>query len=222
LKAGRWELADEKAYPLTPVPTTEDKLPALTSVYALSKFDQERMCLMIGQAYAIPTVALRLFNVYGSRQSISNPYTGVLAIFASRYLNGKPPLIFEDGRQKRDFVSVHDVAQAFCLALETPRADGQVFNIGSGEAYTVNAIAVRLGKVLGNPVVGTRISGKYRVGDIRHCFADIQLAREVLGYHPRVTLDAGLEALADWLRGRDSQDRVDEAAAELVARGLAV
>jgi len=222
LKAGRWELADENAYPLTPVPTTEEKLPALTSVYALSKYDQERMCLMIGQAYAMPTVALRLFNVYGSRQSISNPYTGVLAIFASRYLNGKPPLIFEDGRQKRDFVSVHDVARAFCLALEKPRMAGRVFNIGSGEAYTVNEIALRLGRVLGNPVVGTRISGKYRVGDIRHCFADIQLAREVLGYHPRVSLDEGLEALAAWLRGRESQDRVEEAAAELAARGLAV
>src|SRR5581483_7251427 len=141
LRRGEWEVLDAAGEPLAPVPTTEDKVPALASVYALSKFDQERLSLMIGRAYGIPTVALRFFNVYGPRQALSNPYTGVLAIFASRLLNGNRPLIFEDGRQQRDFVSVHDVVSACRLALDSKDAVGRAINIGSGRAFTVLEVA---------------------------------------------------------------------------------
>jgi dTDP-L-rhamnose 4-epimerase len=177
---------------------------------------------MIGRAYQIPTVALRFFNVFGTRQSLSNPYTGVLAIFASRLLNGNPPLIFEDGYQQRDFVSVYDVAQACRLALETPEAADRVFNIGSGRHYTIREIAQRTAQALGKEHIEPEITGNYRVGDIRHCFADITLAQEVLGYRPRVMLEEGLVELAAWLEGQVAVDRVAEAREELAVRGLAV
>lgn len=223
LKIDGWELHHQATgETLEPVATPETKLAAPTSVYALSKYDQERLCLMIGQAYGIPTVALRFFNVYGTRQALSNPYTGVLAIFASRYLNNKPPLIFEDGEQKRDFVSVYDIVQACCLALEASEAPGRVFNIGSGRAYTVREIAGRIAKVLGKAYLQPEITGKYRVGDIRHCFADIQLAQSLLGYSPQVGLEEGLLELAEWLDGRHAFDYVDAAAGELARRGLRI
>ena len=226
LKARGWELKDGQGRPLTPVPTPESKPPALSSVYALSKYDQERLCLMVGRAYGIPTVALRFFNVYGTRQALSNPYTGVLAIFASRLLNGNPPLIFEDGRQMRDFVHVSDVARACRLALERPEASdqvfGQVFNIGSGRQYTVREIARAMGEVLGREAIEPEVTGKYRVGDIRHCVADVTLARRVLGYEPQMPLEQGLVELASWLAGQVACDRAAEAGAELAARGLTV
>jgi dTDP-L-rhamnose 4-epimerase len=221
LRRGRWEIYGTNNEPLTPIPTTEDKVPALASVYALSKFDQERLCLMLGRAYGIQTVALRFFNVYGTRQALSNPYTGVLAIFASRLLNGNAPVVFEDGLQRRDFVNVRDVTRACELALTAPEAVGHAINIGSGQAYTVRDVAELLGEVLGVSREPD-ISGKYRVGDIRHCFADIGLAREVLGYRPQVTLQAGLKELGGWLESQVAEDRVDEASAELEARGLTV
>jgi len=222
LKARRWEVADDQGRPLTPVPTPETKAPTLSSVYALSKYDQERLCLMVGRAYDLPTVALRFFNVYGTRQALSNPYTGVLAIFASRLLNGNPPLIFEDGRQMRDFVHVSDVTRACRLALEKPEARDQVFNVGSGRQYTVREIARAMGEVLGREDLEPEITGSYRVGDIRHCFADITLARRVLGYEPGMPLEQGLRELASWLEGQVACDRVAEARAELVSRGLTV
>jgi dTDP-L-rhamnose 4-epimerase len=221
LRAADWEVRDERGEMLTPVPTTEEKVPTLASVYALSKFDQERLCLMIGRAYGIPTVALRFFNVFGTRQALSNPYTGVLAIFASRLLNGNRPLIFEDGQQKRDFVSVYDVAQACRLALEVDAAAGHAINVGSGRPHTVADVAELLGAVLGKRVE-PEICGKYRVGDIRHCYADISLARRVLGYEPRVTLEDGIVEIAEWLEGQVACDRVAEASAELASRGLTV
>ncbi len=180
------------------------------------------MCLLIGQAFGIATTALRFFNVYGPRQALSNPYTGVLAIFAAQLLNDNPPLIFEDGLQQRDFVNVADVARACRLALETSQANGQVFNIGSGQSYTVCEIAARLCRVLGKKDIHPEITGKYRVGDIRHCFADITRARQVLGYAPRVSLEEGLGDLAQWLKGQIAQDRVLQARNELAARGLVV
>jgi dTDP-L-rhamnose 4-epimerase len=221
LRGSDWEVRDAGGRPLVPVPTTEEKPPSLASVYALSKYDQERLCLMIGRAYGIPTVALRFFNVFGTRQALSNPYTGVLAIFASRLLNNNPPLIFEDGLQQRDFVSVYDVAQACRLALEIEGAAWQAFNIGSGRAYTVRDVASLLGAVLGKDVEPD-ICGKYRVGDIRHCFADITRARQVLGYEPRVPLEDGIVELAEWLEGQVAHDHVAEASAQLAARGLTV
>jgi dTDP-L-rhamnose 4-epimerase len=222
LKARDWEVRDLQGRPLTPVPTPETKAPALSSVYALSKYDQERLCLMVGRAYNLPTVALRFFNVYGTRQALSNPYTGVLAIFASRLLNGNPPLIFEDGLQMRDFVHVSDVARACRLALEKPAARDQVFNVGSGRQYTVREIARAMAEVLGREDVEPEITGNYRVGDIRHCFADITLAQRILGYEPRVPLEQGLVELASWLAGQVAYDRVAEARQELAARGLTV
>jgi dTDP-L-rhamnose 4-epimerase len=208
--------------PLAPCPTPESKAPTLSSVYALGKYDQERMCLMIGRAYGIPTVALRFFNVYGPRQALSNPYTGVLAIFASRLLNGNAPLIFEDGLQQRDFVSVHDVARACRMALESTVASAGVFNVGSGTSMTVKSIATQMAEVLGCRHLHPEITGKYRVGDVRHCFADTSLAARVLGYEPRVSFTDGLVELAEWLSGRSADDRFGEMRAQLEARGLTV
>jgi dTDP-L-rhamnose 4-epimerase len=214
LERDEWEPAGAR-----PVPTPEWKRPDLASVYALTKYDQERLCLVFGDAYAVPTVALRLFNVYGTRQALSNPYTGVLAIFASRLLNDRAPLVYEDGLQRRDFVSVHDVTRAFELALTCDGADGRAVNVGSGRSVTVLEIAAKLAETLGKEIE-PEISGNYRVGDIRHCFADISLARETLGYEPEHRLEDGMRELAGWLEGQVATDRVDAAAEELRTRGL--
>jgi dTDP-L-rhamnose 4-epimerase len=219
LRSARWNPVDDDDAALEPIPTPESKTPALSSVYALSKYVQERMCLMIGRAYNIPTVALRFFNVYGPRQALSNPYTGVLAIFASRLLNGKAPLIFEDGEQQRDFVNVRDVVQACRLSLDAAAPSDRVFNIGSGQAFTISELAERMADALGKNLE-PEITGKYRVGDIRHCFADIALARSMLGYAPQVSLEDGVVELADWLEGQIANDHVDSASAELATRGL--
>jgi dTDP-L-rhamnose 4-epimerase len=222
LKMGDWEIRDASGQQLIPIPTPEEKTPALASIYALSKFDQERQCLIVGRAYGVPAVALRFFNTYGPNQALSNPYTGVLSNFASRVLNGQPPLIFEDGLQKRDFVSVYDVARACLLALETPAAAGLAFNISSGRAMTVKEVAERTIAAIGRPGIEPAITGNYRAGDIRHCFADISLARRVLGWEPQVSLEQGLADLAAWLAGQTAIDRGLEARAELAARGLMV
>lgn len=220
LKAGEWEVLDASGHKLIHAPTPETKRPSLNSIYALSKYDQECMCLMIGRAYGIPTVALRFFNVYGPRQSLRNPYTGIVSIFASRILNGKPPLIFEDGNQRRDFVSVHDVVRACHLALESPTAAGRAFNIGSGRSHTVLDVATRLAVILGREDLEAVIANQYRVGDIRHCYADISLAREVMGYEPHVSLDEGLEGLGRWLQNESMVGRVAKANQELIEKGL--
>jgi dTDP-L-rhamnose 4-epimerase len=222
LEAGQWEPRGPGGEELTPVPTPEDKPPSLSSVYALNKYDQERLCLLVGDAYRIPTTALRFFNVYGPHQALSNPYTGVLAIFASRLLNDRPPLIFEDGDQRRDFVSVHDVARACRLALTTGAAAGQVVNVGSGQSVTVNEIATRLARILDKESLEAEVTGKYRVGDIRHCFADVSRARHLLGYDPQVSLDDGMTELAEWLEGQVAIDQVDAATEQLRSRGLTV
>ncbi|HLM09216.1 MAG TPA: SDR family NAD(P)-dependent oxidoreductase [Thermoleophilaceae bacterium] len=220
LERGDWQPRGPGGEQLRPVATPETKRPALSSVYALSKYDQERMCLMFGSSYGVPTVALRFFNVYGPHQALSNPYTGVLAIFAGRLLNGRPPLIFEDGEQRRDFVNVDDVARACVLALDADGADGMVVNVGSGESVTVSEIANRLARVLGCEHIASGITGKYRVGDVRHCFADTSLAERTLGYRSTVSLEEGILRLAGWLEGQVAHDRVDNATAELAERGL--
>jgi dTDP-L-rhamnose 4-epimerase len=217
LRRGDWEPRDERGAPLMPEPTPESKTPALSSIYALSKFDQERMCLMIGRAYNIPAVALRFFNVFGTRQALSNPYTGVLAIFASRLLNGRAPLIFEDGLQRRDFVSVYDVVRVCRLALDAPDAPGRAINVGSGCVYTIRETAELLCRVLGKSVEPD-ICGRHRVGDIRHCVADIDLARRVLGFEPAVTLEDALIELAEWL-GNQSADGSQRPAASWLRAG---
>lgn len=222
LKRRDWEVRDEQDRALIPAPTPETKRPALPSVYAISKYHQERLCMTVAPAYGIEAVGLRFFNIYGPRQALSNPYTGVLAIFASRLLNERSPLINEDGKQQRDFVSVYDVARACRLAMEVPAAAGKVFNVGSGRAWSVLDIARKLSVAVRKPHIEPEITGRYRVGDIRNCFADISLAREVLGYEPLVELDDGLTQLAEALEGQIAVDRVDESREELAARGLAI
>lgn len=204
---------------LVSVGTTEEKPLYPTSVYAVSKQDQEQYSLAVGRAYMIPTVAFRYFNVYGTRQALSNPYTGVCAIFSSRLLNDQPPAIFEDGEQSRDFVHVSDIVQANLLVLETDAADYQAMNVGTGRPTTVKQIAELLAKGLGKDV-NPDVVGKYREGDIRHCVADISKARNLLGYEPKVSLEAGMEELLGWVSRQEADDRVSAATAELAARSL--
>lgn len=218
--AGSWDPLDSAGRPLVPVPTPESKRPALASVYALTKYVQERLTLNVCAAYGIEGVALRLFNVYGPGQALSNPYTGVLAIFASRLLNGRAPLVFEDGHQRRDFVHVNDVAQAFLAALDSPLAAGQVFNIASGEDRSVREVAQTLAETMGRADLVPEITGKFRTGDVRHCFADLSKARARLGYEPRIGFAEGLVELAEWLAKQNAIDRAEDARRELEVRGL--
>ena len=215
-----WNPLDALGRDLVPVATPEWKRPSLASVYALTKYVQERLTLNVASAYGIEGVALRLFNVYGPGQALSNPYTGVLAIFASRLLNGAAPMLFEDGLQRRDFVHVADVAQAFHLALEQPAAKGEVFNIGSGEERSILDIAETFGQAMGRPDLKPEVLHKARAGDIRHCFADIGKARERLGFAPRRDFARGLAELAEWVARQQASDRVAEARRELEQRGL--
>jgi dTDP-L-rhamnose 4-epimerase len=215
-----WDPLDGQGRPLRPRPTPESKQPALASVYALTKYMQERLTLTVAPAYGMEGVALRLWNAYGPGQALSNPYTGVLAIFASRLHNGQPPMIFEDGEQRRDFVHVADVAQAFALALEHPAAAGQVYNVGSGEDRTVREVARLLAAAMGREGIEPEVTGKARAGDIRHCIADIGKIRRELGYAPRRDFREGLAELAAWVAEQDAVDRVGEARRELEAKGL--
>jgi len=220
LQSKSWELVCAQCgSELSPVPTSENKPAQCTSVYALSKKDQEEMCLLYGRTYGLPIVALRYFNIYGTRQALSNPYTGVAANFASRLLNRRAPLVFEDGKQLRDFVSVEDVVAANLLAMESERATGEALNIGSGKAVSILEVASAICRALDSQVF-CEITGKYRTGDIRHCFADISKARELLGYQPHVSFDQGLAQLAAWLREQSAVDKGDNMVAELNTFGL--
>lgn len=220
LKAKRWETFCETCgQALTPLPTGEDKLLQCSSIYALSKKDQEEMSLLFGRTYNIPVVALRYFNIFGTRQSLSNPYTGVAAIFASRLMNGKSPVVFEDGEQMRDFVSVHDVAFANLLAMEKSGADGKAVNIGSGNSVSIREIAAEIGQALGVSMP-LDITGSYRAGDVRHCFADISMAAELLEYSPRVSLREGMSELGTWLQSQNAEDNVETAMERLNVHGL--
>jgi len=220
MAARRWEVECERCGAiLTPSRTGEEKPLFPTSVYAITKQDQEQLCLVVGRAYDIPVVALRYFNVYGTRQALSNPYTGICAIFSSRLLNGQRPVIFEDGQQARDFVHVSDIVRANLLALETDRADYQTVNVGTGRATSVGEVARLLAEGLGREA-DAEFVGKYREGDIRHCIADIARARRLLGYEPRVTLEEGIPELLGWVREQEADDRVAQATSELEARQL--
>jgi dTDP-L-rhamnose 4-epimerase len=218
-QTGVWDPVDAQGRPLLPMPTPETKRPSLASVYAISKFVQERLVLTVAPAYGMQATALRLFNVYGPGQALSNPYTGVLAIFASALLNANAPQVFEDGAQRRDFVHVEDVAQAFLLALESA-SFGQAFNIGSGAAVTIRGVAEQLAAAMGRRDLRPVLLGKARTGDIRHCFADITLARAALGFAPQRNFTNSLDELAEWVRSQRSVDRVAEARRELESRGL--
>ena len=215
-----WDPFDAQGRPLSPIATPEWKQPSLASIYALGKYAQERQTLIMTQAYGMEGTCLRLFNVYGPGQALSNPYTGVLAIFSSRLLNGQRPMIFEDGEQRRDFVYVGDVARAFCDALTHPEAPGQVFNIGSGVDRSVRQVAQSIARALHRNDLEPEIAGKARVGDIRHCFCDGSKAADVLGFRAGKDFDEGLAELAEWVAEQSADDRVDEARAELEAKGL--
>jgi len=215
-----WDPTDAEGRALTPVATPEWKRPSLASIYALNKYVQERTTHIMTRPYGIEGVCLRLFNVYGAGQALSNPYTGVLAIFASRLLNGQAPMIFEDGEQRRDFVHVRDVARAFAEALQLPQAAGGTFNIGSGQDRSVRDVADSLARAMGKNAITAEVVHKARIGDIRHCFCDTALARETLGFEAAEDFSEGLAELAEWVAGETAEDRVAEARRELELRGL--
>ena len=220
LQAREWELrCPACATPTTPAPCDEDKPIVPTSVYAVTKRDQEELCLCVGRAYGIGTVALRLFNVYGPRQALSNPYTGVGAIFSSRLLNGQRPLVFEDGRQSRDFIHVSDIVEAFCLALERDDVADVALNVGTGRSTSVAGLAETIARSL-SVTLAPEIVGRSREGDIRHCVADVSRIERHLGFRARMTLDKGIEDLVAWAREQRADDRVAQARDELDRRGL--
>ncbi len=215
-----WELYCENCGEmLKPVPTKEDKLLQSNSIYAITKKTQEEMCLDIGKTYGIPTVSLRYFNVFGPRQSLSNPYTGVCAIFMSRIKNNKPPLIFEDGKQSRDFISVHDIVYANMLALKNSNADYKIYNVGAGRQISILEIAELLIRMYGSDV-RPKIVGKFRKGDVRHCFSDISKIGEELGFQPKTSFEEGMLELREWSSHVKAEDRVEKATRELGERGL--
>jgi dTDP-L-rhamnose 4-epimerase len=220
LKRGDFEPRGPNGERLVRAPTDEGKRVDLASVYALTKYVQERLVMMIAPTYGIEAVALRLFNVFGPGQTLTNPYTGVLAIFAGRLLAGEPPLVFEDGMQRRDFVHVRDVARAFRLAMEAPDAAGEVVNIGSGVSRTVLDVARALATALGRDDLEPQVLQRSRAGDIRHCFADIGKARLVLGFEPQHHLENALDDLVAWVEKQKRPRKSADAHGELAARGL--
>jgi dTDP-L-rhamnose 4-epimerase len=221
LIAREWEVrCPDCGQTLEPVPTSESKPLIPTSIYAINKRDHEEMSIVTGSAYGIPTVALRFFNVYGPGQALSNPYTGVAAIFASRLLNGNPPAIFEDGEQSRDFIHVSDIVEGVLCALTSEQAAGHAVNLGTGRRCTINDVARILGEGLKVTDEPKRLQ-QYRAGDIRHCFADVTAAQELLGFRAATSLEDGMNDLLQWLLSQEADDRVDQATTELTRRGLA-
>ncbi len=220
--APHWDPVASDGGSLTPMPTDESKQVDLASIYALTKYVQERSCQIFGATYGVEVVSLRLFNVFGPGQALSNPYTGVLANFGARLLHGQQPLVFEDGQQKRDFVHVRDVARAFRLAMENSFAAGQTINIASGHSYTIDHVARLLAQAMDVPHLQPRILNKARAGDIRHCFADIGKARDLLGFHPCHLLEDSLDELVDWISASDAHDRGEDARQQLETRGLVI
>jgi dTDP-L-rhamnose 4-epimerase len=205
---------------LVPIGTAETKPLIPTSVYAIGKRDHEELSLVVGAAYGIATTALRFFNVYGPGQALSNPYTGVAAIFASRLINRRSPVIFEDGRQSRDFIHVDDIVEGIVLALDSDDADGRAINLGTGRRVTIEEVAGALSAGLGLEIE-PEYPEQYRAGDIRHCYADATLAQDVLGFHAGTTLEEGMADLVQWLADQHADDHVDDATRELERRGLA-
>jgi dTDP-L-rhamnose 4-epimerase len=205
------------------IPTPEDKALYRDNIYSMTKYHQEEMVLLIGKTYGIPAVAPRFFNVYGPRQSLSNPYAGVAAIWLSRLLNGRQPVVFEDGGQLRDFVSIHDVVRCLVLMLETSGADFLPVNVGSGETVTILDIARLLNRILGTSIE-PQVTNEGRTFDIRHNTADITRAREALGFHPTVSLEDGFGELVEWARTTPdvATDFFDRALDELKEKGLLV
>ncbi len=223
LRAHEWQTKCPRCTEVVqPLATDEEKPLFPTSIYAITKRDHEEMFISTGSAYGIPAVALRFFNTYGPRQALSNPYTGVMAIFSGRLLNHKPPVIYEDGQQTRDFVSVRDVVQGLLLAMDRPEADYQVFNIGTGVPTSVAQVARLLSLHLTGGEIEPRVLNQFRAGDIRHCYADVTKARQLLGYEPRVPLEEGLGDLLAWVREQTALDHFERAEKELEVKSLVV
>jgi len=220
LAAREWDVLADDGTPLEPEPTAETKPLRPTSIYAIGKRDHEEMVLAVGAAYGIPAVALRFFNVYGERQALSNPYTGVAAIFSSRLLNDRPPLVFEDGKQTRDFIDVRDIVRCCALALQQDGADGRTLNVGTGRPTSIVEVAQVIARGLGKDLE-PEVVNEFRAGDIRHCYAETQLANELLGFRAEIPFEAGMHELLAWLEGQEAADSVDAAREALVARGLA-
>ncbi|MCG3196270.1 MAG: dTDP-L-rhamnose 4-epimerase [bacterium] len=204
---------------LRPVPTPETEPFQCNSIYAMTKAHQEEMTLMIGRTYGIPAVATRFFNVYGPRQSLSNPYTGVAAIFMSRIKNDQRPVVYEDGKQTRDFISVHDIVEALARIKDTPAADHQSLNLGTGIPLPIAEVARTIARVCGKDIEPD-IQNKFRKGDVRHCYADNSKARALLGWEPKVAYENGIRELVEWSEKVEAEDRFEQAAAELRAKGL--
>lgn len=220
LRAKQWDLVCPNGHStVEPLPTQESSPLVPLSIYAISKQNQEQICRLIGETYDLPTVILRYFNVYGSRQSLKNPYTGVINSFIARLLNGKAPQVYEDGRESRDFIHVQDVVQACLLAMRHDSANGQTINVGSGEAISLHQVAQTVAQALNGPE--PIVTGQYRAGDIRHCYADLRKAKALLGYQPGVNLEDGLRELLDSIAGQPIQDQTEIAEQELITRGLA-
>ena len=220
LAARDWEVRAADGTPLEPEPTAETKMLRPTSIYAINKRDHEEMTLAVGAAYGIPAVALRFFNVYGARQALSNPYTGVAAIFSSRLLNDRAPLVFEDGRQTRDFIDVRDIARGCALALDGDGADGETVNLGTGVPTSIVEVAEVIARGLGKEIEPD-VVGQYRAGDIRHCYADTRKAEQLLGFRAEIPFEGGMQDLLAWLESQEAADSVDAAHEALAARGLA-
>ncbi|MFH1641089.1 MAG: NAD-dependent epimerase/dehydratase family protein [Candidatus Omnitrophota bacterium] len=220
LKGKKWEMqCPYCSKEVSPAPTNEYKPLWPTSIYASSKRSQEEMCLEVGLAYKIPTVALRYFNVYGPRQSLSNPYTGVAAIFLSRVKNNNLPLIFEDGNQSRDFIYVSDIVEANILAMIRKEADYEFFNIGTGVPRTILEVAKTVISFYGKTLT-PRIINKFRAGDIRHCYADISKIRKKIGFSPKVSFSQGMKELIGWSETQKARDFSRRAQLELREKGL--
>jgi dTDP-L-rhamnose 4-epimerase len=220
LNAGKWEHFCEKCHSqLKPIPTPEDKKLCSTSIYAITKKVQEEMVMNISKAYKLPAVSLRYFNAFGPRQSLSNPYTGVAAIFISRIKNNNPPIIYEDGNQTRDFVSVYDIVQANILAMTKPEADYEIFNAGTGSPTSINDIARVLLKLF-NKNITPNVTNKFRQGDTRHCFGNTKKIENKLGYKPRISLEDGFRELVEWSDKEKAVDKFEKATRELAKRKL--
>jgi dTDP-L-rhamnose 4-epimerase len=203
---------------LLPLPTDESKPLQPTSLYAITKRSQEEMCLSVGKAYGIPTVALRYFNTYGTRQALSNPYTGVVAIFCSRLLNGNSPVVYEDGGQSRDFVHVKDVVQANLIAIRDEAPEFGVFNVGSGKVVTVAKVAKQLIALLDHGKQ-PQILDKFRAGDIRHCYPELIKVEEI-GYRSGYKFEDTILELVEWVQSQQALDYFDGASDILTQRSL--
>ncbi len=220
MKKRNWELSCPNCNsPLVPVGIPESESFFCNSIYAVTKQSQEDMVMIFGKAYGVPTTALRYFNVYGPRQSLSNPYTGVAAIFSSRLKSNHSPVIYEDGLQSRDFISVYDIVDANMRCLENDKSYGRVFNLGTGKSITIKKIAEILGSLM-KKNVQLEITGKFRSGDVRHCSADISLIKATIGWTPKWNFEDGMKDLINWGKNTPSVDLFDQASKELDSKGL--